>query len=152
MKVYRICSGKWSDDISGNGARKITSNRWNSYGVPMLYTSESAALCAVELSKVYNPYSKIHNYFLIEIQVPDTKQLTIDDSFYKGDWINDIQTSKSLGDYFITKNEFLLLKVPSMWIQNCYNYLINPNHKQFNKVRIINKYPFPFKGELFNNP
>ncbi|MGB0880884.1 MAG: RES family NAD+ phosphorylase [Polaribacter sp.] len=152
MKVFRICSEKYNSDISGNGARKQYSNRWNSYGTPMLYTAESAALCVVELNKVYNPYSKIHKYFLLEIEIPDVKPLLIDESFYDENWIHETHISKLLGDYFISENEFLVLKVPSIWIQNCYNYLINPTHIDFEKVKIIEKYPFPFKGELFNKP
>ena len=149
MNVFRICSEKYNNDISGNGARKQYSNRWNSYGTPMLYTAESAALCAVELSKVYNPYSKIHKYYLLEIEIPNNEPLIIDESFYDENWTHNIHISKSLGDYFISENEFLTLKVRSIWIQNCYNYLINPNHVDFKKVKIINKYSFPFKGELF---
>lgn len=149
MNVFRICSEKYNNDISGNGARKQYSNRWNSYGTPMLYTAESAALCAVELSKVYNPYSKIHKYYLLEIEIPNNEPLIIDESFYDENWTHNIHISKSLGDYFINENEFLTLKVRSIWIQNCYNYLINPNHVDFKKVKIINKYSFPFKGELF---
>ncbi|MGB0949941.1 MAG: RES family NAD+ phosphorylase, partial [Marinirhabdus sp.] len=141
---------KYNNDISGNGARKQYSNRWNSYGTPMLYTAESAALCAVELNKAYSPYSKLLNYYLLEIETPNQKPLLIDAAFYEEDWINNIQTSKLLGDFFVNENEFLTLKVASVWIQNCYNYLINPNHKDFNKVKIIAKYSFPFTGKLFN--
>lgn len=149
MKVYRLSSKKYCNDISGEGARKQNSNRWNSFGTPMLYTANSPALCAVELSKVYNPNSQIDNYYLIEIELPNFEPLTIDEDFFKNDWINDIHSSKKMGDFFINENEFLVLKVPSVWIQNCFNFLINPNHKDFDKVKIIKAYPFPFKGKLF---
>ncbi len=150
MQLFRLSGERYKNDISGEGARKQRSNRWNSFGIPMLYTAESAALCAVELSKVFNPNTAIANYFLIEIKMPKFEPLEIDNEFYDNDyWTKDVALSQSLGDYFINENEFLVFKVRSVWIQNCFNYLINPNHQDFSKIKIENIYPFPFKGKIF---
>lgn len=139
------------NDISGEGARKQATNRWNSFGTPLLYTSESPALCGLELSKIIHPGFSPKNYKLLEIEIPDFVPLEIDDNFFRKDWQNDITTTQMLGDYFIDENKFLILKVPSIWIYNCFNYLINPNHSDFKSVRIINNSPFEFKGKLFDN-
>jgi RES domain-containing protein len=38
----------------------------------------------------------------------------------------------------------LVLKVPSAVVPGDFNYLINPKHKNFNKIKIKNKEPFSF--------
>ncbi len=150
MRVYRLSGEKYKNDISGKGASKQHGNRWNSYGTSMLYTSESRALCAVELHKVFPPNLPILNYFLLEIYVPKCEVLQIDSSFFKKDeWVTNLSITQQLGDYFINQKEFLIMKVPSVWIENCFNYLINPLHKDFRKVKISSVSPFPMSGKLF---
>lgn len=149
MIVYRLCSEKYKHDISGEGARKQTSNRWNSFGTPLFYTSESLALCAVELSKLVHPSFIPLNYQVLEIYVPDVIPLEIEGQFYDGNWLEQVSLSQKLGDFFVRDDDYLVLKVPSAWIQNCFNYLINPKHSAFSQVRIERAYPFEFKGKLF---
>ena len=61
----------------------------------------------------------------------------------------ELTITQILGDYFIEESEYLIMKVPSAMISSCYNYLVNPNHKNFRKVKIINTIAFPIKGKLF---
>ena len=153
MYVYRLSGERYKNDLSGFGAAKQHGNRWNSYGTQMLYTSESPALCAVELHKVYPPNIFIKNFYLLEIQIPNTEPLLVSDEFFdkEGLWQRNINLTQQIGDFFIEDNQDLILKVPSVWIHNCFNYLINPHHKDFKKVKIIKTYPFPFSGKLFES-
>lgn len=150
MIVYRVCGSKYSKIISGEGSRKQKNNRWNSFGTSMIYTSDTPSLCAVEMSQHLPPSFPPLGYSLLEIELPDDEPLLIDNSFFENDdWTNEIATSQALGDFFINENEYLFMKVPSAMITSCYNYLINPNHKNFDKVRIIRSIDFPLKGKLF---
>jgi RES domain-containing protein len=151
MIVYRVCGAKYSTIISGEGARKQKNNRWNSFGTPMVYTSESPALCAVEMHQYLPPSFPPMGYTLLEIEIPDTEPLVIGNSFFENvSWIGNLRNSQSLGDYFIRENQYLVMKVPSAMISSCYNYLINPNHQDFNQVKIINTMTFPIAGKLFD--
>ena len=47
MIVYRLARRAFSEDFSGAGAEKL-GGRWNSKGMPMLYTASSRALCLTE--------------------------------------------------------------------------------------------------------
>ena len=151
MIVFRTCGFSHSDDISGESAKNQHENRWNSFGVPMLYTSESAALCALEIHEHLPPNCIPDNYRLLEIEIPDDELLYVDDDFFEDqDWVDDIATTQAIGNYFIKNTEFLIMKVPSAWVFSCWNYLINPNHKDFNKVKIIKNTLFPIEGKLFS--
>jgi len=42
-----------------------------------------------------------------------------------------------------------VLKVPSSVVDGDHNFLLNPNHKDFGKVSVINIEPFTFDERLF---
>jgi len=148
--VYRVCSTKYANNISGESAAKQTNNRWNSLGTPMQYTCESSALCAVEIHQYVPPSFPPKNYSMLEIEIPNCKVLTINEDFFANEnWIKDNAITQAIGDYFIKENVFLVLKVPSAMITSCWNFLINPNHKDFHKVEIVNSISFPLEGKLF---
>lgn len=150
MIVYRICSTKYADNISGESARKQTTNRWNSLGTPMLYTSDSPALCAVEIHQYLPPAFPPKNYSMLKIEIPPCEPILIEEDFFNSEnWIKNLATTQAIGDQFIQQNEFLVLKVPSAMISSCSNFLINPNHTDFHKVKIINSLLFPLTGKLF---
>ena len=151
MIVFRVCGSKYSDNISGESSRKQRGNRWNSFGTPMLYTSDTPALCAVEMHQYIPPSFVPLEYSILKIEIPDVEPLLVDDAFFKDPtWINDIKTTQSIGDYFINENEYLVMKVPSAMITYCSNYLINPMHKDFKEVKIIDTLSFPIEGKLFD--
>ena len=67
------------------------------------------------------------------------------------DWRNfphEIST-KLIGDKFIQENKYLVMKVPSAVIQDEYNYLINPNHRNYTKVKLLKVEQFKFDKRLF---
>lgn len=43
----------------------------------------------------------------------------------------------------------LLMQVPSATVQGEYNYLINPKHKDFKKIKLIKSEQFVFDERLF---
>ena len=54
-----------------------------------------------------------------------------------------------LGDDFIKKNEACVLKVPSAVVKGDFNYLINPSHPDFSKIKIVEQANFPFDKRIF---
>jgi RES domain-containing protein len=54
----------------------------------------------------------------------------------KAGWKEDHDYTKFMGDEFIGQNNSLILQVPSAVIQEEYNYLINPIHPDFKKIKI----------------
>lgn len=151
MRVYRLIKDKYKDDLSGEGARKA-GGRWNSKGIPMLYTSESRSLSTAEIA-VHTPLGNIPlNYFLIEIEIPDSIkfiELKIED--LPKDWkaLPHSNSTQLIGDKFISEQKLLMMKVPSVVVQEDYNYLLNPGHKLFSKIKILSSEPFDFDERLF---
>lgn len=153
MIVYRLASGSHKNDISGTGAR-FFGGRWNSRGMQMLYTSSSIALCTVEIA-VRTPLQTLpKNYFLLKIYIPDEMavyQLT--NSLLPENW--DVMphgdATQKLGDYFLKKMDYLVMKAPSACVKGDFNYLVNPFHPEFDKLKILETQVFEFDSRLFFN-
>ena len=151
MIVYRLSRGKFKNDLSGRGA-ELAGGRWNSKGIPMLYTSESIALCTVEIA-VHMPLGIVPaDYHLIRIELPDTAPiLELNSGELPADWKSfpHANSTQEIGDAFVLEGEYLALKVPSATVQGTYNYLINPRHQSFREVHISSTTPFEFDKRLF---
>ncbi len=52
-------------------------------------------------------------------------------------------------DSWITQNEHLLLKAPSVVVEGEFNILINPANQDYHKIKIANIEDFNFDGRLF---
>jgi len=151
MILFRLAKQKYSDDFSGLDA-ELTGGRWNNKGTRILYTSDSRALCTAEIA-VHMPIGLIpKDYYLITLEVPDTVTLHLIDSKSLPERWMDFPYSditQDIGEDFISKGDFLILKVPSAVVQGDHNYLINPGHKEFDKVRLTGKEKFNFDECLF---
>ena len=150
MIVYRISNAAFKDDISGTGA-KLNGSRWNSLGIPMLYTSGHISLAVLEMlvNTQFKDYSI--ELDLLYIRLPDdetTNEIKLDK--IKAKWKEDISYTRFIGDEFIKQNHSLILKVPSAVIHEEYNFLINPMHPEFKKVKIQKTKSFWPDNRLFS--
>lgn len=70
----------------------------------------------------------------------------------KGDWAEYMNYAycQSLGDEWIRKGTSAVLEVPSAIIQEERNFLLNPQHPQFNKISISTVEDFSFDQRLTN--
>lgn len=56
--------------------------------------------------------------------------------------------TQKMGDAFVLGNEAAVLCVPSVVTLGDFNYLLNPAHVDFKKIRIIDIEPFPFDHRM----
>ncbi|NEN25616.1 RES family NAD+ phosphorylase [Cryomorpha ignava] len=152
MIVFRLCKEKYRNELSGKGA-EMSGGRWNSIGNAIIYTAESRALCTAEIA-VHTPLGIVpKDYFLISIEIPeDIKIKQSDVNSLPKNWrtFPHIPGTKKIGDEFVNQNDFFVLKVPSAIIQDEFNHLINPGHKDFTKIKIQSVESFKFNQRLFD--
>jgi RES domain-containing protein len=151
MIVYRLCKAEYTGDLSGEGARKF-GGRWNSKGTAMVYAAESRALCTAELAVHLALGILPKGYRMISILIPDhTKIGEIDKNELPDDWKSFPYQpcTQEMGDAFIQKLEFAVMKVPSAVVPGDHSYLLNPSHPEFKGTRIIHSEPFDFDERLF---
>lgn len=59
-------------------------------------------------------------------------------------------TTQTIGNDFINDNEAAILKVPSSIVPQEFNYLINPNHQDASKVKVLRVTKMSFDSRLKN--
>lgn len=150
MIIYRICNALHSSDLSGTGA-KLYGARWNTKGTPMLYTAEHISLAVLELL-VHSQFKRFSiDLDLITMQLPASfKAAEISIKKVKNNWEKDAGYTQFIGDEFIRNKQDLVLKVPSAVIQQESNFLINPLHPDFKKIKIVETVSFKTDERLFS--
>ncbi len=152
MQVYRLSRKKYASELSGIGTLKF-GNRWNSKGTEIIYCANSRALAMAEVSVHLSLITLPKDFVMLEINIPKSITIEIlDKKNLPENWNDFPHTYKTqkLGDIFIYSNENCILKVPSAVVKGDYNYLINPHHRDFKKIKILNFYKFPFDRRLFS--
>lgn len=147
-RVYRISKCRYIDDLKGTGAASF-SGRWHSKGTYILYTAASASLALLE-SVVHLAGIPQEDYCMICLEIPDDRILTITTKELPENWfVNPPSGSlSSVGDQFIQRNQYLALQLPSAIMPEDSNLLLNPNHSDFEKVRIAYKRKIPIDTRL----
>lgn len=150
MIVYRIANTSYSGDISGTGA-KLFGGRWNSKGMPILYTSEHISLAVLEMlvNTQFKDYAIPLD--LLSIQFPDSIEIAeVHAKKLKKDWITDFEYTRFIGDEFVKDKQRLVLKIPSSVVPEEHNFLISPFHPEFKKVKILETRTFRTDVRLFS--
>lgn len=137
MIIYRLVLSAFKDDLSGFGA-SLYGGRWNSKGIHALYAAEHISLCMLELlvNMERTSHAFAQTYHLLELEVPDDLVATISVPELKKNWSNDVQYTQFIGDSFLGEKQFLGLKIPSSVIQEESNFILNPAHPEFKKLKL----------------
>ena len=151
MEVFRLSRKKYASELSGIGASKF-GNRWNSKGTEIIYCASSRALAMAEVSVHLSLVNLPKDFVMLEINIPKSIRVDVlNEKNLPENWNDFPHTYKTqkLGDAFIYSNENCILKVPSAVVKGDFNYLINPHHSDFKKIKISSFYKFPFDKRLF---
>lgn len=136
--------------FDGEGAR-IYGGRWNSVGVPMVYASEHQSLAALEVRVHIDKtrMRKLHKSFAFHFD-EDWMQVFRIGGLPK-DWQQEPPSPslQQLGDDWAASNASVILAVPSGVIPRERNYLINPKHSHFPKLKIEKPTDFLFDPRMF---
>ena len=148
MRVWRIARERY-DPLSGEGAR-LYGGRGNSTGRPVVYTSGSAALAALEALVWTDPEDVPADLRLFELELegrprPDTVRL----EDLPPDWTTiGSPACVRLGDAWVIAGRRLAIWVPSAVLPEERNLLINPRHAGISALRLVASRPFRFDVRL----
>lgn len=151
MEVFRLSREKFASTLSGKGAA-MRGARWNSTGVELVYCAANRSLAMAEVAVHFTLATLPADYVMMTVFIPDNllfkKLSTLD---LPGEWnaFPHPAATQAIGDRFVSDNQFCLLQVPSVVTQGDYNILINPNHPDFSKVKIVKTEKFPFDKRIF---
>ena len=149
MIIYRLTSGDHINDLSGNGS-KLFGGRWNSVGQKAIYTTENISLAILEILVHVKKYKRPSDYHLLAISIPESiKPVIISKEKLKKNWKDDAAYSQFIGDEFLKTRQALVLKVPSVIVDQENNFILNPGHSNANKIKIVSTKLFEFDKRLY---
>ncbi|HMR19037.1 MAG TPA: RES family NAD+ phosphorylase [Sphingobacterium sp.] len=147
MEVYRITIAKFSTELKASGRAA----RWNSNDMQMIYTASSRSLACLENVVHRNQLGLSALFRAMIIEIPDDIKIkTIDKSLLHDNWkdFGNMYLTQRIGDIWVSKIETAVLKVPSSIIDVEYNYLINPLHPDFKRIKLLKTEPFIFDERI----
>ncbi|MGB7784572.1 MAG: RES family NAD+ phosphorylase [Salinimicrobium sp.] len=152
MKVYRLSRKKYAEELSGKGAA-IVGGRWNSRGTQIIYTAESRALALAEVAVHLTVATLPEDFMMVEIELPDEIEIAdLDTEQLPKRWnvFPYNLATQEFGDEFVRTAEKAVLRVPSAVVPGDFNYLINPKHADFSRIKISKTEAFPLDNRLFS--
>ncbi len=135
--------------FDGEGARRY-GGRWSSVGVPMVYASAHQSLAALEV-RVHIDKTRMRKlYKSFSFQFDQDLMKVIRVGSLPQDWQQEPPTPllQQLGDDWVKSNTSVILAVPSVVIPKELNYLINPKHPDFAKLKIAPPTDFLFDPRM----
>lgn len=153
ITAWRLDKAKHAkESFSGEGARRV-SGRWHHQGIPVVYASESLALSVLE-KFVHLGFDASHIKFVyFRIDIPDSVSMQkLRTADLPDDWTAEPprDATKSIGSAWAEKAGTAVLRVPSVLVPKSWNYLLNPGHRDFRKIRISKPLPFVFDARMWN--
>lgn len=146
ISAWRIVKKVYSDTaFSGEGAYR-EGGRWNHKGTIIVYLASSLSLSTLELlvhipQESRNPKIKFISF---QVDIPDEVIKRINLRSLPSNWREypARPSTMDIGANWIKKNNSAVLQVPSVIIPKESNYLLNPLHHDFKKIKIHAPEPF----------
>jgi len=136
LTVWRMVTVRFAKSaFSGEGAR-LYGGRWNRKGIPLVYTSGSQSLAMLEMLVQDEPLRA--HYVVIDVRIPKAvaiDRIKVED--LPADW-RDVAARDKLqlmGTEWAARQSAAVLAVPSAVVPSETNYLLNPLHLDFRKIK-----------------
>lgn len=150
MIVFRITLKIYATRLVASGFPA----RWNSKDVKVIYTAQSRALACLENVVHRSSKGLQKNFRVLQIFVPDdivSQEIKETDLITGWKKFDKMPYTQSLGDQWVSEAKSAILKIPSAIVSGDSNYLINPAHKDFKKVKLLRTDPFEFDDRIKKN-
>ena len=148
-RIVRAARGNGA--FTGEGAR-IYGGRWNSPGTAVIYVSEHESLAALELLVHVMPLPPDDRYLSFRLEWEDKLTERFPIKNLRANWNvepPDFQTIQ-IGDEWVRAGKSVALAVPSVLSASEINFLLNPKHPDFKKIKISQPVDYRFDSRLLN--
>jgi RES domain-containing protein len=151
--VWRLTPSAFARALDGEGA-SLAGGRWNSRGVPVLYTSSQLSLCVLEVLVNIPAHLRddVRTFEAVRLRIPDdaaTTEISTSELEVMLSVADPHAACRAAGDRWIANGQNLVLAAPSVIIPEELNLMLNPAHPRIGDVAIISSRPFHFDARLF---
>ena len=148
-RIVRAARG--NSAFTGEGAR-VYGGRWNSRGTAVIYVSEHESLAALELLVHLMPLSPNDRYLSFRLEWEDKLTDHFPVKNLPSYWNAEPPTFETMqiGDEWVRSGKSVALAVPSVLSASEMNFLLNPKHADFKRIKISEPLKFRFDSRLLN--
>ncbi len=138
--------------FDGEGAR-LYGGRWNSPGVPLVYTADSLALATLELLVHLNDRRYLVGYLQCAAHFAPHQVTTVELKTLPEDWRKYPAPAvlRQIGDGWVAERSTPVLRVPSAVVPQESNYLLNPLHGEFPGLVFESPVPLTLDSRLLED-
>lgn len=151
--AFRVTKTRYlSSAFSGEGAKRY-GGRWNPAGTSMVYLAGSLSLATLEIFVHTENYATIYGLFsYIEVGIPENLIEKMEIEELPGRWNSPevIPATQAIGEKWIASGRSVALSVPSAVTRGEWNFLVNPLHPEFAKLKIGEPEEFRLDPRLAN--
>lgn len=135
--------------MSGDGSYR-RGGRWNPAGIRVIYCADSRSLALVEvLANIRRPTTiSEQHWVVIRVDVPEAlieRPDRVPETWRVTPYTTPTQ---AFGAEWVQAQRSVALRVPSVVVPGEFNYLLNPAHPDFKRVKIGKPEPFSFDPRL----
>ena len=145
--VYRILRKPYSrKPLDGEGAFRF-GGRWSSPGVRLAYTAEHLSLAMIEYFVQIDANDPPRDLVVVRADIPESvSRASLTVTRLPREWRSTPAPPRlaEIGDDFVSNGRSAVLIVPSALAVTESNWLINPRHSEFNRIRVFKPEPFQY--------
>ncbi|MGA2740128.1 MAG: RES family NAD+ phosphorylase [Bryobacteraceae bacterium] len=144
-RLYRAQYGPGLDGIGGTFA----DGRWHTLGERVVYFGGSAAIVVLERMAHTDPDLLPDDLRLALFEFPEPVQETkVEFATLPANWNKDENATRSIGGRWRQRLSSCLLAVPSAILPEESNFVLNPEHPEAKRLRLVRERPFTFDPRL----
>ena len=152
LKVWRLTRKRFADRaFDGEGAR-LYGGRWNHKGVAAVYCAATLSLAALELFVHLEASEAPTDFVTLMAEIPSSIAVEeLGAAVLPADWhaYPGPDSLKDLGTAWAHSGRTAVLSVPSVVIPRERNYLLNPAHPDFSRIRLLEPETFSFDPRMW---
>ncbi len=150
LSAWRLVNEDWTEAaFSGDGSRRY-SGQWSSKGNRAIYLAESLTLATLGIMVHAVTYADLQYYLFVEVLFTVNLIEKVPVENLPDNWREDPPpiSTRQLGDRWIEARISPVLKIPNAVIPVGFNYMLNPEHPDFDKIKFGCPQPFVFDDRL----
>lgn len=146
IRVHRITQARYGPTaFSGTGGLHAAGT-WHTKGKTVTYAADSLSAAQLEIIVNYGREIFFGEWVKVVAEVPI--DLIEDAPTLPGDWAAQRPLTQEIGDRWLSSGAKPVLRVPSKVTPGEVNFVLNPSHRDFEKVKILHPTPFVFDERI----
>jgi RES domain-containing protein len=149
--VWRITTARYAHEAFDGRGAALAGGRWNQVGTLAVYCSATLSLAALEFF-VHVYARELPSLRAFPIEIPEELEIVhLMEAQLPADWntTEPAESTQRLGSAWAQKGNSAVLSVPSVLIPSERNYVLNPVHRDFPKIRVGKPIPFGFDPRMW---